>query len=157
MKIKFVVFCLLSLLLLGCYGIEKPKKPDNLIPEDKMVDVLVEIAIVSAGKGINKRTLENKGITPVAFIYKKHNIDSLQFVNSNNYYAYDIETFDNIYSKVKDSLTLLRDKYKEQQKKEDKQKAKNKDKQNNKTSKEKRPRFIKDSSLITKKKITSKL
>ena len=85
MKIKLVVFCLLSLILLGCYGIEKPKKPDNLIPEDKMVDVLVEIAIVSAGKGINKRTLENKGITPVAFIYKKHNIDSLQFVNSNNY------------------------------------------------------------------------
>lgn len=83
-----------------------------------MVDVLVEITIMSSAKGINKRMLENNGITPVAYIYKKHGIDSTQFANSNNYYAHDIEVYDKIYDKVKDSLTILRDKYKELQKEE---------------------------------------
>lgn len=103
---------------MSCYDIEKPEKPKDLISEDQMVDVLVEITIMSSAKGINKRMLENNGITPVAYIYKKHGIDSTQFANSNNYYAHDIEVYDKIYDKVKDSLTILRDKYKELQKEE---------------------------------------
>lgn len=114
----------MTLTLVSCYDVQKPEKPDDLISEDKMVDVLVETVIMSSAKGINKRELENKGILPDSFIYKKHKIDSLQFVNSNNYYAYDIENFNQIYTRVKDSLEALRLHYKEVQKKEEKSKKK---------------------------------
>ncbi|MBL7558196.1 DUF4296 domain-containing protein [Olleya sp. YSTF-M6] len=114
----------MTLMLVSCYDVQKPEKPDDLISEDKMVDVLVETVIMSSAKGINKRELENKGILPDSFIYKKHKIDSLQFVNSNNYYAYDIENFNQIYTRVKDSLEALRLHYKEVQKKEEKSKKK---------------------------------
>ena len=122
---KQQLLCLLmTLILVSCYDVQKPEKPDDLISEDKMVDVLVETVIMSSAKGINKRELENKGILPDSFIYKKHKIDSLQFVNSNNYYAYDIENFNQIYTRVKDSLEALRLHYKEVQKKEEKSKKK---------------------------------
>lgn len=118
MKKSSLIYLLVLILFVSCYDIEKPEKPKDLISEDQMVDVLVEITIMSSAKGINKRMLENNGITPVAYIYKKHGIDSTQFANSNNYYAHDIEVYDKIYDKVKDSLTILRDKYKELQKEE---------------------------------------
>ncbi|WGD35541.1 DUF4296 domain-containing protein [Olleya sp. YS] len=112
-----LVYLLLALLIVSCYGIERPSKPDNLLSEDKMVDVLVEFTLMSSAKGINKRELENRGIVPDSFVYKKHNIDSLQFANSNNYYAYDVEKYTDIYTKVKDSLEKLRTFYKAEEKK----------------------------------------
>ncbi|WP_054852535.1 DUF4296 domain-containing protein [Olleya sp. ITB9] len=123
-KKQQLLYLLMTLTLVSCYDVQKPEKPDDLISEDKMVDVLVETVIMSSAKGINKRELENKGILPDSFIYKKHKIDSLQFVNSNNYYAYDIENFNQIYTRVKDSLEALRLHYKEVQKKEEKSKKK---------------------------------
>lgn len=123
-KKQQLLYLLMTLILVSCYDVQKPEKPDDLISEDKMVDVLVETVIMSSAKGINKRELENKGILPDSFIYKKHKIDSLQFVNSNNYYAYDIENFNQIYTRVKDSLEALRLHYKEVQKKEEKSKKK---------------------------------
>ena len=132
---------------MSCYDIEKPDKPKDLIPEDQMVDVLVDITIMSSAKGINKRTLENNGVTPVAYIYKKHGIDSTQFVNSNNYYAHDIKVYERIYAKVKDSLVILRDKYKAIQKEETekKNKEKNEVKAEKKLLREAKPKFLKDS------------
>lgn len=116
-----------------------------------MVDVLVEISIMSSAKGINKRMLENNGITPVAYIYKKHGIDSTQFANSNNYYAHDIEVYDKIYDKVKDSLTTLRDKYKELQKEEVKKKDEKKKELRTKKEllKQDKPKINRDSILNT--------
>jgi|TARA_R110000751_G_scaffold113854_3_gene213060 hypothetical protein len=108
----------------SCYGIEKPKKPENLMSKDKMVDVLVELALVSSAKGINKRELENKGIVPDTFVYRKHKIDSTIFADSNNYYAYDIDEYSQIYKDVRDSLESLRTFYKAEEKKEDKIKQK---------------------------------
>ena len=112
------------MLFVSCYGIEKPKKPENLMSKDKMVDVLVELALVSSAKGINKRELENKGIVPDTFVYRKHKIDSTIFADSNNYYAYDIDEYSQIYKDVRDSLESLRTFYKTEEKKEDKIKQK---------------------------------
>ena len=56
--------------------------PDNLIAEEKMVDILYDMSLISVSKGINKRILENNGMKPKKYILKKHNIDSLQFVLS---------------------------------------------------------------------------
>ena len=33
--------------------------PDNLIAEEKMVDILYDMSLISVSKGINKRILEN--------------------------------------------------------------------------------------------------
>lgn len=84
--------------------IEKPEKPDNLIAQEKMVEIIYDMAIVSSAKGINRTLMESKGVVPDQFVYAKHGIDSIQFSVSNNYYAYDIATYQDIYDKVKDKL-----------------------------------------------------
>lgn len=113
-----VVFLILG----SCYKVEKPNKPDKLISEDNMVIILVDMAIMSSAKGVNKSKIEKNGIVPDEYIYKKNNIDSITFALSNAYYAYDIKKYDAIYKRVKDSLTLVRVKYKAMDVKEKKEK-----------------------------------
>ena len=107
---KQLKYILLIVLIISCKNnsIDKPKKPDNLIPKDSMVEILYDISLVSSAKGVNKKLLENKGLVPEDYIYKKHNIDSLQFALSNEYYAFNLDTYEDIYNSVK--LKLEEDK-----------------------------------------------
>ena len=77
---------LLSIMVLSCNE-NLVEKPDNLIPEDKMVVVLMDLAIVNAAKSTDISVLHDNDIEPMAYVFKKHDIDSLQFVESDNYYA----------------------------------------------------------------------
>ena len=88
---------------------EENAKPNNLIPEDKMIDILYDMSLISVSKGINKRILENNGMKPKKYILKKYNIDSLQFVVSNEYYSKDIEIYLSIYEEVLNKLQLNRE------------------------------------------------
>jgi predicted nucleic-acid-binding protein len=74
-----------------------------------MVDILYDMSLISVSKGINKRILENNGMKPKSYILKKYNIDSLQFVKSNEFYANDLEKYLNIYERVLEKLEFNRE------------------------------------------------
>ena len=74
-----------------------------------MVDILYDMSLISVSKGINKRILENNGIKPKKYILKKYNIDSLQFVVSNDYYSKDLERYLLIYETVLNKLETKRE------------------------------------------------
>lgn len=101
---KKLIIIVLGILLINCQGSGRPKKPDNLISKDQMSAILYDVFLLNAAKGINKRALENHGILPQEYVYKKYNIDSLQFALSNAYYAYDTKTYEDIVEKVKQKL-----------------------------------------------------
>ena len=101
---KFKTLLIVLLLTFACQGVDKPKKPKNLISKDKMANVLYDVYVLNAAKGINKNVLESNGIRPENFIFKKHNIDSLQFAQSNNYYAYNTKVYEAIVAKVKERM-----------------------------------------------------
>jgi len=94
-QIYFTVVVLL-LLFLSCS--ENIIKPKDLISTDKMAEIIYEVSLINAAKGVSKKKLEDNGISPTHFIYEKYGIDSLQFVSSLDYYANDIDTYDNIYT-----------------------------------------------------------
>ncbi len=100
---KHLKYILILFLAISCNNnsIEKPKKPKNLIKKDKMVEIIYEMTIFTAAKGVDKKLIENKGILPEDYIYKKYNIDSTQFAKSNEYYAYNLDSYEDIYAKVK--------------------------------------------------------
>ncbi|MDO6595495.1 DUF4296 domain-containing protein [Oceanihabitans sp. 2_MG-2023] len=108
---KNILFTCLVLLLVSCYNQNKPNKPDNLISKDKMVSVIIDMSMYSSAKGVNKKILENNGVKLQELIFKKHNIDSAQFANSNYYYTYHTEDYEVIYKQVRDSLTKLKAEY----------------------------------------------
>lgn len=112
MKTKTITYLLVLLFFSSCHEVKRPEKPTRLLSETEMVNILVDMAIVSSAKGVNKKAFEKNGIVPDQFIYEKNNIDSLVFAESNNYYAFDIKKYESIYTRVKDSLTQLRDAYK---------------------------------------------
>lgn len=114
---KFLKILVLLLLVTACKNntIKKPVKPDNLIPKDKMVDVLYDMSLMSAAKGVSRRAIESKGVNPEEFIYTKHNIDSLQFALSNAYYAHDIDGYEKLYERVSQRLEADKSKFKKQQ------------------------------------------
>lgn len=104
MKNSLFLAVMALFLVCGCYNVEPPKKPDDLLSEDQMVNVIVDMAIMSAAKGVNKKKIEDNGIVPETYIYKKNNIDSLSFSESNLYYAFHLPIYNRIYARVKDTL-----------------------------------------------------
>ncbi len=86
------------LLIIGCKP--GPEKPDNLLDQNTMVDILYDLALVDAIRSHNPLALESHNITPTEFIYKKYDIDSVQFVQSNKYYAADIARYKEMYDEV---------------------------------------------------------
>jgi len=69
-----------------------------------MVSILYDMSILTASKGVNKKLLEENGILPEDFVYEKYGIDSLQFALSNEYYAYNLDTYEGIFNDVKQRL-----------------------------------------------------
>ena len=101
--------------LSGCYRFKAPDKPDNLIPEDKMVDVLIDAKLIGISNSRNRKIMQDSGINPDTYIYKKYGIDSLQFAQSNEYYSYYIDDYESIYNKIDDSLKTLLKSLKDEQ------------------------------------------
>jgi CDP-diacylglycerol pyrophosphatase len=79
-------------------------KPDNLIEEKVMTDILYDLALLDAIKSQNPYDSIKKDIKPKEFIYKKYNIDSLQFVKSNQYYISQIEEYKKMYEAISERL-----------------------------------------------------
>lgn len=99
MKLSAII---VAFLFLSCSS--DVQKPDNLIPEDAMVEIFYDLAIMDAIKSHNPLSLETYGVQPDNYIYKKYGVDSLQFANSNKYYAADIKKYKSMYVKVNDRL-----------------------------------------------------
>ncbi|MFX0556396.1 DUF4296 domain-containing protein [Maribacter sp. CXY002] len=100
---KVIAFVCLSLLI-SC-GEKLIEPPANLIPRDKMILILKDLAVVNAAKGINIGVLKDNGIDPTSYVFNKYKIDSVQFVDSNKYYASIPLEYEAIYTKVDEIIS----------------------------------------------------
>ena len=111
---KQLIYILILFLLFSCNS----KKPENFIPKDKMISLLVDMKIASKTRNIKNNELK-KNLNYMEFVYNKHKVDSTQFKENNSYYIDHIEMYQEIYAEVdrrlKDSLA----KYEKQVKKTD--------------------------------------
>ena len=110
MKRISVIFLSLFLLI-SCQNIERSPEPEGLIPPEKMVEILTDISLVHGARTYNKSVMKTKGISPEEFIWERHNVDSLQFARSNDYYAENYEMYKTIYDSVKSRLESLKIEY----------------------------------------------
>lgn len=101
-------FVILFFLLLGCAEKQVPR-PENLIPKDRLVSILYDIAVLDAIDGTYPKALERNGITVMAFVYEKYGIDSLQLAESDLYYASRPDEYEEIYKAIEDRITAQRD------------------------------------------------
>lgn len=141
---------LLVLLFSGCQDIHRSPKPEDLIPEDKMEDVLIEISLLNGARSYNKDLMEAKGIEPDKYIYEKFGIDSVQFVKSNEYYSEHYKQYQGIYTNVKNRLEALKVEYDSIRDREEKRLDSIRALEDNDTLRPNKIRNLKDSLMLKK-------
>lgn len=105
---RILGFILILFFSISCQDIENTEVPNDLIPENKMVDVLTELSLLNSAKNYNKRSLEETGFKPDEFLLEKYDIDSLQLAQSTSYYARNYAQFESMYQKVQSNLEALK-------------------------------------------------
>lgn len=95
-----ILFCL----VLNSCGEKVLEAPENLIPKDEMVDILSDLAILTAAKTTNISLLTRNNVEPTPYLLKKYGIDSVQLVESDRYYASLPNEYEDIYTKVQEKL-----------------------------------------------------
>ncbi len=104
---RFFTYIFLGILVVSCYTLNKPEKPKHLISKKEMISIIIDLKLISSSNGANKKILEKKDIYSDDYVYKKYNIDSATFASNNNYYAFYVKDYEEIYKKVQDSLEEL--------------------------------------------------
>lgn len=102
---NYFKYTLFLLLITGCQELKKAPKPDRLIPEAKMVNILVDLAKIDAAMTYNMRDFEKKGVDPKTYVYEKYGIDSAQLAKNNAYYIEDFKVNKRMYEEVRARLT----------------------------------------------------
>lgn len=79
------------------------KKPDNLLSEDQMVDMIYDLSILDA---MRQEGVYSQQETPTQteLLKTKYKTDSITFAKNTLYYASDIRKYKRIYESVKDRL-----------------------------------------------------
>lgn len=103
MKSRFVLILLLGSLL-ACNNVSKKPAPENLIPEEKMISILLDVAKIDAAISYNRKKFTAQQISPKKYIYQKYQIDSAQLAESSAYYIDHHKVNTRIYEAVKERL-----------------------------------------------------
>tara|TARA_R110002020_G_scaffold63170_2_gene168809 strand:+ start:183580 stop:183987 length:408 start_codon:yes stop_codon:yes gene_type:complete len=107
------ILMLFALLFLSC-GEQVVEKPEKLIPKDQMVDLLYDLAILTAAKNTNESILTRNDIEIMDYLYKKYDIDSTRLVHSNTYYASVPAEYLDIYTQVDKRLGSEQERFEEE-------------------------------------------
>ena len=103
------VILLACLIWLGCAPQNSVEPPEQLISPEKMEDVLYDLSLIKALKNTNFQKEESKSILTPDYLFKKHNIDSLQWEENLRYYSKNPKKFLLIYKKVQERYPQVLD------------------------------------------------
>jgi len=113
---KQIGIIVVSLLVLVSCGEKIIEQPEELIAREKMVQMLYDLAVINAAKNTNSIVLEDYFDSPTSFVFKKHGVDSLQFVQSDLYYASQPLLYEGIYKEVASKLEMDKNRMEEARK-----------------------------------------
>lgn len=100
-----VVIVLVLFLSVSCKK-ELVKQPAKLIEKGKMIDIMYDLSLLEAMKYQNPISLDSNETNPTKFILKKYKVDSLQFAESNKYYATDYESYKDMFDEIGKRLAI---------------------------------------------------
>lgn len=113
---RFLFFGLILFFWSCSSGIEKPK---NLISEQKLQQILYDLALLNASKNVDYAIFQNNFVDVENIIYKTHEIDSLQLAETMIYYATKPEVYRRIVEQIEMRISLEDSIFRENKKKSD--------------------------------------
>ena len=84
---KYCIIFIFAFILGACQDVKTQERPANLIDKDKMATILVESYLINAAKSVDNKSIMESGIVLDSVFYSRFKVDSLQFSQSNAYYA----------------------------------------------------------------------
>lgn len=102
---KKLITILFLILFYSCNTKNEIKKPKKLIDKEVMEKILYDLAILQGIKSSKPDIFAKNKVNPKTYIYQKYNIDSLQLVENNQYYASDIENYQEIFNNVVERIS----------------------------------------------------
>ena len=112
------IFLLIAFIILFSCGEEVIDMPVNLISKEKMIDILYDMAIINAAKINAPQVMEDRNFAPMQYIYNKYEIDSIQFVSSDLYYASKPLEYEDIYEKLEERIKKEKERFEKQNEEE---------------------------------------
>ena len=108
---KRIFYIIFLLLFLGsCTSRTIYKKPENLIGKEQMIQIWTDIYIATAARSQKTIRLE-KDKNYIPMVLKNHNIDSIQFSDSNLYYTSRIDEYEKMFEEVQKRLKEIKEPY----------------------------------------------
>ncbi|WP_203294663.1 DUF4296 domain-containing protein [Luteirhabdus pelagi] len=101
---RVILFLGSALFAIGCQNIERPEKPENLIPREKMIDIYVESYLSNAARSVDNRAIRAYGIQLDSILYRRFSIDSIQYDESNRYYSSQLDIYEAMFDEVHERL-----------------------------------------------------
>jgi len=101
---RIVTGIIATLVLWSCHEVIRPEKPENLIAKDTMIQILAEAYLGNSARSITNKTLREKGVQIDSIIYTRFGVDSLQFAESNTYYASQVNEYIKLIKGVEEEL-----------------------------------------------------
>ena len=107
-KLTFYLMCLIMSSSCGSAPSDNTSsKPDWVLDENKMVDIIVDLRIADAAVYANSNMPPRDKVKDWAFIMKKYHIHDSIFRKSHDYYAGHPDIAEDIYEKVIDRLNEM--------------------------------------------------
>lgn len=100
---KQLLFVFVALFVASCSKNPVPK-PDNLLDEETMVDIIYDVSILQATDGSMPQKLTESNIKMDQYIFEKYKIDSVTYRQNQLYYAGNARKYKKIYKKVLERL-----------------------------------------------------
>lgn len=103
---KYLYISILLVIFSGCKSEKEnipPEIPENIIPKEQMVDILVDVQLLEAAMKVDdERKRKSKEYTNYyySYLFEKYDITRNDFLESLEFYQRHIDLFDEIYADV---------------------------------------------------------
>ena len=104
MKIKVLI--IISLIFFSC---SDNVAEENIMTENQMIEFLFDVNLINSSRGFTNKSNYNYFAIRDTVLFKKHKIDCLTFVRSNNFYTKNPKLYLKIYSGIGEKLKKLKD------------------------------------------------
>ena len=104
MKIRLLIIT--SLIFFSC---NDKVVEENIMTENQMIEFLFDVNLINSSRGFTNKSNYNYFAIRDTVLFKKHKIDCLTFVRSNNFYTKNPKLYLKIYSGIGEKLKKLKD------------------------------------------------
>jgi len=107
---NIIYFFFVVILFVSCTSRTIYKKPKNLIGKDKMIALWTDIYIAKGAYSVKMKD-SRKNINYIPLVLEKHEVDSIQFSQSNVYYTSRIAEYEKMFEEVRKRLEEIKKPY----------------------------------------------